>query len=289
MNPDLDGLRNEVLRKIGRNVVLFQQFEVMLKLLVTHGTFSGYVRDLEDIKKQHKTKVMKQTLGQVAGQFLENTHGGYSETDDELPALKEKGGHLSFSFRIESDEDYYLKTKDNLAKIVKERNDLIHNFPLNFNLDKIERLREAENYLDVQREALLPEHDKVKQYLQALDEGSKEIAKLIVSGEAERLWKLDELRQEYVVMLLGRIIEVAKRVDGWTLVVHAGQLLHQNAPDQLKEVKKKYKCKTIKDLILMTEIFDFEEESTTKGGRRAIYRFKDGWGLETHPLDEISN
>jgi len=289
MNPDLDGLRNEVLRKIGRNVVLFQQFEVMLKLLVTHGTFSGYVRDLEDIKKQHKTKVMKQTLGQVAGQFLENTHGEYPETDDELPALKEKGGHISVSFRIESDEDYYLKTKDNLAKIVKERNDLIHNFPLNFNLDKIERLREAENYLDVQREALLPEHDKVKQYLQALDEGSKEIAKLIVSGEAERLWKLDELRQEYVVMLLGRIIEVAKRVDGWTLVVHAGQLLHQNAPDQLKEVKKKYKCKTIKDLILMTEIFDFEEESTTKGGRRAIYRFKDGWGLETHPLDEISN
>lgn len=289
MNPDLDGLRNEVLRKIGRNVVLFQQLEVMLKLLVTHGGFSGYARDLEDIKKQHKAKVMKQTLGQVAGQFLENTYGEYPETDDELPELKEKGGHISFSFRIESDEDYYLKTKENLTKIVKERNDLIHNFLLNFNLDKIERLREAEHYLDIQREALLPEHDKVKQYLQALDEGNKEIAKLIVSGEADRLWKLDELRQEYVVMLLGRIIEVAKRVDGWTLVDHAGQLLHQNAPDQLKEVKKKYKCKTLKDLILTTEIFDFEEESTPKGGRRAIYRFKDGWGIETHPLDEISN
>jgi hypothetical protein len=289
MNPDLDDLRNEVLRKIGRNVVLFQQFEVMLKLLVTHGRFSGYARDLEDIKKQHKAKVMKQTLGQVSGQFLENTHGEYPETDDELPELKEKGGHISFSFRIESDEEYYLKTKENLAKIVKERNDLIHNFPLNFNLDKIEKLKEAEHYLDVQKESLLPEHDKVKQYLQVLDEGSKEIAKLIVSGEAERLWKLDELRQEYVVLLLGRIIEVAKRVDGWTLVVHAGQLLHKNAPDQLKEVKKKYKCKTLKDLILMTEIFDFEEEPTSKGGRRAFYRFKDGWGLETPPIDEITN
>ena len=98
---------------------------------------------------------------------------------------------------------YYLMTKANLAKIVQERNELIHHFLLNFNLITIESLKEAEHYLDAQREALLPEHENVKQYLQALDEGRKEIAKLIVSGEADRLWKLDELRQEYVVKLIG--------------------------------------------------------------------------------------
>lgn len=289
MNPDLDDLRNEVLRKVGRNVVLFQQFEVMLKLLVTHGRLSGYVHDIENIKEQRKAKVMKQTLGQVAGQFVENTHGENHEVDEDLPDLKEKGGHISFSFRIQSDEKCYQKTKENLAKIILERNDLIHHFPLNFNLNAVESLIAAENYLDAQREALLPEHDRVKQYLKALDEGRKEIAKLIVSGEADRLWKLDELRQEYVVKLLGRIIEVAKRNDGWTLLTHAGQLLQQNAPDHLEEVKKKYKCRTLKDLILKTEIFDLEDEPTAKGGRRTIYRFKDGWRLETHPVGEISN
>ena len=289
MNLDLDNLRNEVLRKVGRNVVLFQQFEVMLKFLVTYGKFSGYVSDLEDSKEQHKVKVMKQTLGQVASQFLENTHGEYHQVDEDLPELKEKGGHISFSFRIESDEKYYQKTKENLVKIIQERNDLIHHFPLNFNLNTIESLKEAESYLDAQREALLPEHENVKQYLKALDDGRKEIATYIASDEFMRQWRLADLRDEYVVKLLGRIIEVAKRENGWTLVVHAGQLLHQNAPDQLKAIKKKYQCKTLNDLISMTEIFDLEYESTPKGGRRAIYRFKDGWRLETHPVDEISN
>ena len=122
-----------------------------------------------------------------------------------------------------------------------------------------------------------------------MDEGRKEFAEYMDSGEAERQWKLDELRQEYIVKLLGRIIEVAKRDDGWTLVVHAGQLLHQNAPDQVKAIKKKYKCRTLSDLILKTEVFDIEEEPTPKGGSRSIYRFKDGWRLETHPVNEISN
>ena len=289
MKEDLDELRNEVLRKVGRNVVLFQQFEVMLKFLVTNGRLSGYVLDLEGIKAQQKAKVMKQTLGQVASQFLENTHGEYHQVDEDLPELKEKGGHISFSFRIESDEKYYLKTKENLAKIIQERNDLIHHFPLNFNLNTIESLKEAESYLDAQREGMLPEYENVKQYLKALDEGRKELATYIASDEFMKQWRLSDLRDEYVVKLLGRIIEVAARSDGWTLVVHAGQLLHQNAPDQLKEAKKKYHCKTLKDLILKTEIFDIEDEPTKKGGKRAIYRFKDGWKLETHPVGEISN
>ena len=48
---------------------------------------------------------MRHTLGHVAGQFLENTHGEYQETEEEFPELREKKGHMSFSFKIESDED----------------------------------------------------------------------------------------------------------------------------------------------------------------------------------------
>ena len=289
IKSDIEQLRNEVLRKIGRNVVLYQQFEVMLKLLVSHGKFSGYVCDLQNIKEKQKARVMKQTLGQVTGQFVENTHGEDQEVNEELPELEEKKMHMSFSFQVQADEDYYEKTKDNLAKIVRERNELIHNLPLNFNLNTIEGLKKAEFYLDDQRENLIPEHDKIKQYLKTLDEARKKLAEYMASGEMQRQWKLADLREEYVIKLLGRIIGLAKRDDGWTLIVHAGQLLHQNAPDQLKEVKKKYKCKTLKDLILMTEIFDVEEEPTPKGGKRAIYKYKEGWRLKTYPVDDISN
>ena len=199
MNPDLEDLRNEVLRKIGRNVLLFQEFEVILKL--------------------------------------------------------------------------------------QQRNELIHHFPLNFKLNTIEGLRDAEQYLDSQRENMLPGYKNVQQNLKILDKLRKEAAKYIVSDEFLKEFKLDKIRKENVVKLLIQITEVAKRNDGWTLVEHAGNLLHKHAPGQLKEVKKKYKCRTLKDFILKTEIFDLSEEATPKSGKRALYRLKDGWKLETNPAN----
>lgn len=288
MEPETKKLRNEVFRKIGRNVFIYQQFEIMLKSLVTYGNFSGYVCDLQDNLEKQKERVMRKTLGQLTGQFLENTHGEYQEIGEERTELKEKKMHMSFSFQVQADEEYYQKTKENLERIVKERNDLIHHLPLNFNLNTLEGLREAEIYLDAQRENILPEYENVRRHLKSLKEMRKEASDYIASDEFIRQWELNQLRHEYVVKLLGRIIEVAKRNDGWTLLNHAGKLLSENAPDQLKDIKKKYSCKTLKDLILKTEIFDVEEESTPNGGRRAIYRLKDGWRLETGPDNQIS-
>lgn len=51
---------------------------------------------------------------------------------------------MSFSFRVQTDEEYYTKNKENIAKLVKERNDLIHHFSLNLNLNTIDGLGEAE-------------------------------------------------------------------------------------------------------------------------------------------------
>lgn len=287
MTQDFEELKNEVLRKIGRNVVLYQQYEVMLKLLVSHGEISGYVCDLQDVKKKQTAMVMKQTLGQVTGKFLNDTHGDFEESNKELAELEEKKMHMTFSFRIQTDQDYFEKRKDILAKIVTERNELIHQLPLNFNLNSLEGLTEAEQYLDSQRENLLPEFENIRGHLKALDELKKQAAEYIQSGEMERHWKLlDKLHKEYVVILLGNIIEIAKRSDGWTLLTHAGQILAENASDRLKETKKRYGCRTLKDLILKTELFDIKEEPTKKGGVRVLFRLMDGVTFDPNPSNK---
>jgi hypothetical protein len=277
MSSDIEERRNEVLRKIGRNVVLYQQFEVMLKLLVSHGNLSGYVCDLQEIKNKQTETVMRQTLGQVTGRFLSEAHGDFEESNKELTELKEKKMHMSFSFRIQTDEEYFNKRKEMLAKIVTERNELIHQLPLNFKLNSVEGLTEAEQYLDAQRENLLPEYENIKGHLKALDHLKIQTAEYIQSGEMERHWELlDKLHKEYVVILLGNIIEIAKRSDGWTLLTHAGQILAENASDKLNATKKQYNCRTLKDLILKTELFDIKEEPTKKGGVRVLFKLMDG-------------
>ncbi|MFZ2450964.1 MAG: hypothetical protein WAW36_10635 [Methylovulum miyakonense] len=42
-DEELEKLKNEVLRKIGRNVMLFQQMEQLLKFFLANGYFSSTV------------------------------------------------------------------------------------------------------------------------------------------------------------------------------------------------------------------------------------------------------
>jgi len=76
---ELEKARNEVLRKIGRNMLLFQQMEHMLKYLVAHGQVSGNIGELRSNQEQRAERVRKQTMGMLAGQYLDEIHIGREE------------------------------------------------------------------------------------------------------------------------------------------------------------------------------------------------------------------
>lgn len=54
---------DEVLRKIGRNVLLFQQMEAMLKFLVSRCSLEGTVSELKSNHEKAIEAVSRQTLG----------------------------------------------------------------------------------------------------------------------------------------------------------------------------------------------------------------------------------
>lgn len=70
----LEHLAREVQRKIGRNILLFQKLEYLLKLVIAYGKFSGHLSELEDIVASQKATVNKQTLGHLVGQFIETSN-----------------------------------------------------------------------------------------------------------------------------------------------------------------------------------------------------------------------
>lgn len=99
-DPELENLRNEVLRKIGRNVMLFQQMEHMLKCLLANNRCSGYASEYKVNLEKHKEIIQKKTLGQAIGQFVESTFSNQETTNppDELIEL-----WFSTNFTIECD------------------------------------------------------------------------------------------------------------------------------------------------------------------------------------------
>jgi len=84
-------------------------------------------------------------MGQVVGQFLENTFPGSKETTSAPEELKEIW--FSFGCTIKCNAAYYEERKSGLASIVSERNDLIHHLLPKWDFNSLESST-TEQYLD---------------------------------------------------------------------------------------------------------------------------------------------
>jgi len=268
---------NEVLRKIGRNMMLFQQLEYLLKFIVANGKVSGYASELENIKSKQAASINNKTMGQLVGQYIENTNPDYEENSSEPNEITE--AYFSFNFHIETDLIYYETKKEALAKLVSERNELVHHLLPKFDTSSVKSCKKIEEELDIQSEKVRSEIKEMRAIAKSLDEGRKVMADFLGSKEGKNQFNLSFLRQSRIVLLLGDIATQIKRPDGWTLMNIAGQLIKQYAPEELALLKEKNEYKSLKSLILSTEIFDVYEEETKKGGTRVLYRLKAGWEL----------
>lgn len=267
--------KNEVLRKIGRNVMLFQQLEQLLKFIITNGSISGYASELESNQKQKNESIKKQTMGQLVGQYLKTTHSAEELIDD---AKEFKEAFISFKFQIESDSVYYETKKADLSKMVFERNELIHHVLPRFDLNSLESCIELEYQLDNQKEKIIHEINDLEQKIKHLQEVKKALVDFIDSDEGKKQFELSWLRQTPLVLLLGDISVQTARPDGWTSINIAGQLIKKYAPEESALLKTKYGYKSLKALILATELFDIYEELTDKGSR-ILYKLKPDWAL----------
>ncbi len=66
--PEID----EVFRRIGRNLLLFQHIEHLLKQLMASARLEGTVKSMQANFEERQAKIHKQTLGQLAGQFVDD-------------------------------------------------------------------------------------------------------------------------------------------------------------------------------------------------------------------------
>ncbi len=272
-------LVNDVLRKVGRNVVLFQQLEQLLKFLVANGNLSGFASELSTLKKKQAEKVSKQTMGSLVGQYVENSNPDSSLLSNEPEDIDE--AYLSFSFSVECDAGYYESKKEALAKLVSERNDFIHHLLPRFDTNSVESCEALAMVLDAQSKNIRLEIKNLKTMAEALYDGRKEIADFLQSEKGRKEFELSFLRQSRLLLMLGDITTQVGLEGGWVLISTAGCLVKEHAPEELEKMKERYGYSSLKKLILASEVFDIKEEETPKGGVRHLYRLKAGWGLST--------
>ncbi len=123
---DIEVIRTEALKKLGRNIINFSKIESGLKYLLAFSQFEETEETISEqfhrnLAKRHK---QKQTLGSLVHEFNKNVVVDASPVETKTAA---SSSGISFYLKVIYDDPDFLKAqKLALSNIVLERNKLIH-------------------------------------------------------------------------------------------------------------------------------------------------------------------
>jgi hypothetical protein len=159
-----------VQRMLGRCMLRLQQYERVIKVVVSQQEISGPVRDMEAIRAERVKSAAGKTLGTLVGEFLGvSLFSGKPKvvpcpTADSSVALPSVTMRIGTSLRK---EDYAQADRD-LKEMVQLRNTLVHHFIDQHDLMSVARCRRAQ-------EALISAYDRIDQNFLRLLEWAREI------------------------------------------------------------------------------------------------------------------
>ncbi|WP_428380890.1 hypothetical protein [Nevskia ramosa] len=267
-------LRDEVLRRVGRNVLLFQQVEKLLKYLLSNTNVETGLAGPTSKQRARDDVIQKLTLGKVRDQYFEAivAEPNESANDDYGTELI-----IKTSFRMSpADSDRLSDDRKKFEAMTRERNDLVHHFLDRCRLEDAASLEAALVFLDEQRERALPLHGSLKQQCETLLESRRSLVEFLQSPQGVSATELMHLQSSRIVTLLAQASLMVARADGWTLLSKAGEVVAAEDPELLRTIKRCFGHPNLKALVAAAEIFELLEEATAKGGKRVLYRIRPG-------------
>lgn len=264
----------DVQQRIGRNMLNFQLLEHLLKTILSNGSFSGGMSELPTAISKKQEAIKTQTLGQLVGQYTEESITTDDSDDTELEDTDEP--QFSFRFRTQFTPKDYAEKKKVLLQLVNERNQLMHHFLPKLNANSNENLEKLSLELDSLNQRVVTEIRFLQSILKSLKESRRILSDFLSSKEFEKEFELKWLQQSDLVITLCDIASQISRTDGWSSLPLAGKLLRNSFPEEALGMKERYGYKSLKKLLLATEMFEVMDEETKSGGTRLMFRRKSG-------------
>lgn len=264
---------DEVLRRVGRNLVIFQQIEHSLKLLLANHKNAGHIDNYAANLRTRAESINKRMMGHLVEKYATEV---LRDAGEEVPETERPADWFSFSFHISGETGFIEGLRRDLKIMTDERNELVHHFLPRWQPGNYEALTETMAYLDAQREKVLPMHEHLRSTVQHLNESAKSFAEFVTSPEYQKKTELMWLQGSPLVALMCEVTEQHRRNDGWTYLAQAGNLAARELPDEIKHLKERYGFKTLKKLLFGAEMFDVMDEPLSEGNFRTLYRLKAG-------------
>jgi hypothetical protein len=282
MDSETEKQRDDIHRKIGRNVVLFQRLESVLRHLLAKGncviSFNALnaqcLSPQDQIKRQEKSVALK-PMGNLRTLFSDKI---LTESKSLLDGVELSKGGMNIAVNISFGAAEELREK--LNSIVEERNRVVHQL-CTFDTNSSEGCRELELYLDQQHKKTLSVFEELKNMAENLHEMTKKSFECF----SHPIVPNDCLKYPYVRELIANLhvysVVLSKaRAFGWTSLADVGRYIRQQCPDAFVECQKEYSVKPLKKILLKIGIFDVLFLPIEKGGVNVFYRLKSEFEIE---------
>ncbi len=280
VTDELPDLNRNVQRLLGRCLLRLQNYERLLKGLLTHSYHSGTAEELEALRLNRADQFAKATLGSlVKSLFDEHIFVSGENESTFVESQLAPGTKVAFElrFRTEIPEERIAQLKESLKDLVLLRNELVHHLVERFDISAIEGCQAASRYLERSDAKIESHYRELQGWAMGLVAAQKSMQEFMQSG-ALRGIVVDGIHPDGSIQWedCGIVRALRDATDhlsqaGWSPLHEVTAWIAQNCPDQ---VPKKYGCVSWAQVLNDSRLFRLEYRRDDAGRKSAWFALK---------------
>lgn len=272
----MEDVQHEVERQLGRCMLRLQQYELLLKKMMSSMAVEGPLEQIEAILENRVTGMRSRTLGMLIADFVGH-HLTSASPDDETDGAESGSSdvpYLRMHVAISMSHEREAQTRAGLAELVRLRNDLVHHIYEAFDLS-------SEAGYSALSAHLKKCHARIDDHYQALEALAVQLSKcralassFIQSKQFEDAFGCGILRDGTVsgphssIVEYLRKAEAACQVEGWTSLDAA--ILFISREDR-SQTPRGYGCRTWRQVLKQSGQFEVRLVPGAGGSKAQVW------------------
>ena len=266
-------VQREVQRKLGRCMIRIQQFELLMKAMLSSMAGEGTVKEFELAKEKTASNVNGKSLGNLVNDYFFTDYLVNADTvrdkldraeeaelaSPEAAAVAAGLPYFKYRFQMQMEPRELKREKAALNKFRDLRNEIVHHLLDKFNLGEASSCQAALAYLDESYEAIDEHFIRLKGWASSMNT-AREASIAFMQSNAYLDFLVNGVNPDGTVdwpasgvVNALRTTEAACATNGWTLLDSAIAWLRTDHADQ---TPAKYQCKTWKQVLKRSNQFE---------------------------------
>lgn len=265
---DAQASLDEALKKIGRNLLLFQQAELLMKHLVALDSLALSHGGAADGLEKRVSQFDSMTMGQVANLFLERLcHGNPPDAETQTAAAQTS---IRLHIRLGGDPEERRRSFDELIRL---RNEFVHHLLPQINTESADSCDAMAGLMDELRRKILPEIQNLQQDLQGTRESVENVLEFLETPAGMEELMLPEIQRSPLVRNLAEIASSAPS-HAWIPVGEAVKQLQDFPQEAIKDHLQQLGKKSLTALLNASRLFETVLEPAESGHKRTLFRLR---------------